>query len=159
MAKILMIHPERCTGCKSCMLACSFAKEGHFRPAASRVHVYTWEREGFSVPIMCQQCSAAPCIDVCPTGSMYRVVGKTLVEYDSQHCIRCRMCIQACPFGNALYDSYTNTIIKCNTCNGDPSCVKLCPTNAITFEDETISTRARKKAFAAKLKDAFQEVS
>jgi Fe-S-cluster-containing hydrogenase component 2 len=158
MAKILMIHPEKCTGCRNCTLACSYNKEGQFRPAASRIHVFTWEREGFSVPIMCQQCNDAPCISVCPTNSMYRLPGITLVEYDSRDCIRCRMCVQACPFGNAIYDSFTNTILKCDTCNGDPACVQFCPTKALTFEDETVSTRSRKKALAAKIKDAFQEV-
>ena len=159
MPKILMIHPEKCTGCRNCTLACSYDKEGQFRPAASRIHVYTWEREGFSVPIMCQQCNDAPCIKVCPTKSMYRLSGTTLVEYDSRNCIRCRMCIQACPFGNAIFDSYTNTILKCNTCHGDPACVKMCPTNALTYDDETVSTRSRKKALATKIKAAFQEVS
>ena len=159
MAKILMIHPEKCTGCKNCTLACSYAKEGQFRPVASRIHVYTWEREGFSVPIMCQQCNHAPCVSVCPSGAMHLMAGETVVLYDSTNCIRCRMCVQVCPFGNAVYDSLTNSILKCDNCNGLPACVELCPTKALTFDDETISTRSRKKAFASKLKDAFQEAS
>ena len=158
MAKILMIHPEKCTGCKNCTLACSYEKESRFRPAASRIHVYSWEREGFSVPMMCQQCNDAPCISVCPTGAMHRLDGATLVEYDKQRCIRCRMCVQACPFGNALYDSFTDSIIKCDTCSGEPACAKACPTQALVFVDETISTRSRKKAYATKFKEAFQEV-
>ena len=159
MSNILMIHPEKCTGCENCSLACSYAKEGLFRPAAARVHVYSWEREGFSVPIMCQQCDDAPCVSVCPTGAMHRGPGQVVVDYDSKKCIRCRMCVQACPFGNALYDSSTNTILKCDNCDGDPACVKFCPNKALTFEDETNSGRSRKKAYAAKFKDAFQEVS
>lgn len=159
MPKMIMIHPEKCTGCRNCMLACSYEKEGQFRPVASRIHVYTWEREGFSVPMMCQQCNDAPCVNVCTTNSMRRLPDSMLIVYDSQNCIRCRMCVQACPFGNAVYDSYTNTILKCDTCNGEPACVEFCPTKALTFEDEAVSTRSRKKALAAKIKDAFQEVS
>ena len=75
MANVLMIHPDRCTGCRNCSLACSFRHEGQFRPAASRVHVYSWEREGFSVPTMCQQCDTAPCVNVCPTGALNRAKG------------------------------------------------------------------------------------
>ena len=157
MSKILMIHPEKCTGCRNCMLACSFAKEKQFRPAASRIQVYTWEREGFSVPIMCQQCNDAPCIEVCPTNSMFRLPGQIVIEHNDHSCIRCHMCVQVCPFGNAIYDSYTDAILKCDTCGGDPACVRLCPTGALTFEDETTSTRSRKKALATKIKDAFQE--
>ncbi len=159
MAKILMIHPEKCTGCKNCVLACSYEKEKRFRHAASRIHVFSWEREGFSVPMMCQQCNDAPCVSVCPTGAMHRSDGTTLIEYDVKKCIRCRMCVQACPFGNALYDSVTDSIIKCDTCAGEPACATACPVEAIVFVDENISTRSRKKAFAKKFKDAFQEVA
>jgi Fe-S-cluster-containing hydrogenase component 2 len=69
------------------------------------------------------------------------------------------MCVQACPFGNALYDSISDSIIKCDTCSGDPACAAACPTQAIVYIDEEISTRSRKKAFAQKFKDAFQEVA
>ena len=27
MAKVLMIHPDKCTGCRNCELACSFEHE------------------------------------------------------------------------------------------------------------------------------------
>jgi Fe-S-cluster-containing hydrogenase component 2 len=159
MAKILMIHPDKCSGCLNCEQACSYEKEKQFRPAAARVHVYSWEREGFSVAMMCQQCNDAPCASVCPTGAMHRVAGDTLIAYDKEKCIRCRMCVQACPFGNALYDSVTDSIVKCDTCGGDPACVRFCPSKALEWVDDDVSTRARKKAFAQKFKDAFQEVA
>lgn len=159
MAKIMMIHPEKCTGCRNCVMACSYKKENLFRPPASRIHVYTWEREGFSVPMMCQQCNDAPCVSVCPTGAMHRTENSTLIGYDGNRCIRCRMCVQACPFGNAVYDSFTDRIIKCDTCDGDPACVAVCPTHAIEYVEENVSTRSRKKAFAKKFKEAFQEVA
>lgn len=158
MSNVLMIHPDRCTGCRNCALACSFAKEQQFRPAAARVHVYTWEREGFSVPMMCQQCDEASCMKVCPTGALARAKGTTLVSYEPRKCIRCRMCTIACPFGNAVYDSVTESILKCDTCGGDPACVQNCPTHALEFVEEGISTRSRKKAFASKFKSAFEEV-
>lgn len=158
MAKILMIHPDKCLGCQNCMMACAFVHEGSFRLSASRVHVYTWEREGISVPMMCQQCSSAPCISVCPTGAMHRNAETAMVELDANRCIRCRMCVQACPFGNAVYDSLTDSIFKCDNCNGSPACVQMCPTDALEYVDDTVSTHTRKKAFAAKLKAAFQEV-
>lgn len=159
MAKFIMIHPDKCTGCKNCVLACSYTKGSRTRQAASRIHVYSWEREGISVPMMCQQCNDAPCASVCPTGAMHRKSGETLVSYDPSKCIRCRMCVQACPFGNAVYDSITDSILKCDTCEGNPACVKACPVHAIEYVEENISTRSRKKAFAKKFKDAFQEVA
>ncbi len=158
MAKLIMIHPDKCTGCKNCVVACSYAKEKQFRPAAARVHVYSWEREGISVPMMCQQCNDAPCASVCPTGAMHRVTGSTLIEYDASKCIRCRMCVQACPFGNAVYDSVSDSILKCDTCDDNPSCVAACPVQAIEYVEENVATRSRKKAFATKFKEAFKEV-
>ena len=90
MAKVLMIHPDKCTGCRNCELACSFEHEGQFRPGASRVQAYTWEREGMSVPMMCQQCDDAACVTVCPTGAMHRSTAMAnLVDWDEGTCIRC----------------------------------------------------------------------
>jgi len=155
MASVLMIHPNKCTGCRSCELACAFTKEGQFRPRASRVHVFTWDREGISVPMMCQHCDPAPCVAVCTPGAMSRNKASGLVEWDVKRCIRCRMCVQACPFGNAVYDALSNSIFKCDTCNGEPECVTFCPNKALEFSEDTLSTRSRKKAFAAKFKEAF----
>ncbi len=157
--KVLMIHTDKCTGCRNCELACSFFHEGDFRPRASRVHVYSWEREGVSVPMMCQQCDSAACVAVCTTGAMHRNKATGLVEYEQPKCIGCRMCVQACPFGNAVYDAVTASILKCDLCGGQPECVQMCPNGALEFVDDTISTRARTKAFAQKFKDAFAEVS
>ena len=157
MSKLLMIHPDRCTGCRNCSLACSFTHEGQFRPAATRVHVYTWERQGFSVPLMCQQCDDASCMKVCPTGALHRARGTTLVELERSRCIGCRMCTIACPFGAVTYDGVTESILKCDTCAGAPECVKACPVQALEFVDDAVSTRSRKKAFAARLKNAFEE--
>ena len=158
MTKVLMIHPDKCTGCHNCSLACSYGHEGQFRPAGTRVHVYTWEREGFSVPMMCQQCDEASCMKVCPTGALSRLKGTAMVDYDRSKCIGCRMCTMACPFGNAVYDSVSGAILKCDQCNGSPECVKFCPSQALEFIDDNIATRSRKKAFATKFKTAFGEV-
>ena len=157
MTKVLMIHPDKCTGCHNCSLACSFGHEAQFRPTGTRVHVYTWEREGFSVPMMCQQCDEASCMKVCPTGALYRVKGGDLVEYDRAKCIGCRMCTLACPFGNATFDGASGSVLKCDTCDGSPQCVAYCPNGALEFVEDNISTRGKKKAFAAKFKSALKE--
>jgi Fe-S-cluster-containing hydrogenase component 2 len=89
---------------------------------------------------------------------MHRTKGTTVVEYARAKCIGCRMCTIACPFGNAVYDSVTESILKCDTCSGDPACVRYCPNQALEFLEDSISTRSRKKVFASKFKEAFQEV-
>jgi len=121
------------------------------------VHVYTWEREGFSVPMMCQNCLDAPCIKVCTPHAMTRDALTGRVNLDEDKCIGCKMCVQACPFGNAVWDELTSKVLKCNTCGGDPQCAKACPTHALEWVDDTVATRDRKRAFASKFKEAFSE--
>jgi carbon-monoxide dehydrogenase iron sulfur subunit len=159
MSKILMIHPDKCTGCRNCELACSFKQEEDFRPGASNVHVFTWEREGFSVPMVCQQCDDPACLRVCPTGAMYRNADMpNVVQFDPAACIGCKMCVIACPFGCVNYDSTVRSITKCDTCAGAPECVAFCPNGALEYVEDGEQTRARKKAFASKFKDVFTEV-
>lgn len=159
MSKMLVIHPDKCTGCHNCELACSMHHEGHFRPRAGRVHVYTWEREVFSVPMMCQQCNEAACAKVCMPGAMTRNARTGQVDLDHSKCIGCKMCVQACPFGAAVWDSLTARIFKCDTCGGDPACVAFCPTHALEWAEDLVSTRERKKSFATKLKNVFSETA
>lgn len=158
MVRVLMIHPDKCTGCRNCELACAFSHDGsQFRLRTTRVHVYIWDREGFSVPMMCQQCEEAACLAVCPTGALHRNQDTGVVEWDENRCIRCRMCTLACPFGCAVYDAESSSILKCDLCSGEPSCAKACPNGALEFVDDTVATYSRKRAFSAKFKDAFQE--
>lgn len=159
MAKMIMMHPDRCVGCEHCVSACVFAHEGSQRVEAARVRVYSFPWEGVSVPMLCQHCSEAACVAVCPTGAMHRNPDTALVEYDIDRCIRCRMCTSACPFGNCSYDAMTDIILKCDLCGGDPACVKVCPSDALEFVNDTVSTVSRQKNFASKLKDAIQDYS
>lgn len=158
MAKILMVHPDRCVGCNACEMTCAFEHEGSQRYEASRVHIYSWKKEGVSVPMVCQQCSDAACVNVCPTGAMHRNPVTAQIELDKDKCIRCRMCTMACPFGNSVYDALTDSILKCDTCGGDPACVKMCPTDALEFVEDTVSTKSRQKAFAQRMKEIFQDM-
>ena len=160
MAKVLMIHPDKCTGCRNCELACSFEHERRFRPGASRVQAFTWEREGISVPMMCQQCDDAACVTVCPTGAMHRsTTTQAMVDWDADKCIRCKMCVIACPFGNARYDAATSSIFKCDNCDGCAAVRHVLPHQGARVRGRHDQARPRKKAYAAKFKDAFQEVS
>lgn len=157
MTKMLMIHPEKCTGCRNCELACAFSHDGaNIRLRTTRVHVYSWEREGFSVPLMCQQCDNAACMAVCPTGALTREGPGSVVNWDTNKCIRCRMCTLACPFGCIAYDAASSSILKCDQCGGSPSCAKACPVEALEWVDDNVATYSRKKAYSAKFK-GFQE--
>ena len=64
--KVLFIDFEKCTGCRTCEVACSLRNEGICNPVLSRISVIKWEDMGVDVPMVCQQCENPPCRAVCP---------------------------------------------------------------------------------------------
>ena len=64
--KVLFIDFEKCTGCRTCEVACSLRNEGICNPALSRITIVKWEEMGIDVPMVCQQCENPPCRSVCP---------------------------------------------------------------------------------------------
>lgn len=157
MERVLLISPEKCVGCGACELACSFTKEGEFRPAMSRISVYHFE-PGINVPMTCQQCDEAPCMEVCKTGAISRDEAN-VVQVDQDKCIGCRMCVMACPFGNMAYSVEKKTAIKCDQCDGDPQCIPFCPTNALEYVPADTVAVSRKKLFSAKFAKLVEEVT
>ncbi|MDZ7313579.1 MAG: 4Fe-4S dicluster domain-containing protein [candidate division KSB1 bacterium] len=92
----------------------------------------------FFVPKICNHCDNPPCVQVCPVGATFKTVdGVVLV--DSEYCIGCRYCIQACPYGARYLDPVTRTAAKCTFCYHRivkgllPACVEVCPTQARIF--------------------------
>lgn len=158
MAKILMIHPDKCATCRNCELACSFAHEGAFNPNKSRVHTITFERLGLGVPLMCMHCEDAPCAQVCPSHALHRDEETNGILWDENKCIGCKLCVSACPFGNVAYDSETKMVIKCDLCGGDPECVKICPNDAIEYVEADEGIIAKKAKYAENFKKVFEEV-
>jgi Fe-S-cluster-containing hydrogenase component 2 len=65
------------------------------------------ESSGISVPIMCLQCDNAACEKVCPVGAITRNEETGAMVINQMKCIKCKMCINACPFGCTGYDSLT----------------------------------------------------
>ncbi|UWG96498.1 4Fe-4S dicluster domain-containing protein [Dehalobacter sp. DCM] len=159
MSKVLMLAPEKCTNCRTCELACSFQHEKQFNPTQSRVSVLSWESAGIAVPIMCLQCDNAACAKVCPVGAITRNEETGAMVINQMKCIKCKMCINACPFGCTGYDSLTRTIIKCDLCSGDPQCAKNCASGAITFRDGNTANLGKKKVIASKFMKIFGEVN
>ena len=149
---ILLITPEKCSNCHSCELACSFIHEGEFNPARSRVTVLTWERQAHSVPVMCLQCEEAGCMAVCPAQAITEDGASGARLVNELKCIKCRMCIDICPFGSNSYDEKSRKILKCDLCDGDPQCVKVCPSGALVYGERSTVNVARRLQAAGKLK-------
>ncbi len=52
---------------------------------------------------------------------------------DEDKCILCKSCVGVCVNGVILLDTVRMRIIKCDHCDGDPECAKVCPTGAIHY--------------------------
>ncbi|MDR1893941.1 MAG: 4Fe-4S dicluster domain-containing protein [Spirochaetales bacterium] len=155
MNKQLMIKPEKCLGCRTCEIICSWNRGKNFNPRNAAVSVVMFEEAAVSVPVMCLQCEDACCIKVCPVGAMHREPDGT-VATDSQKCIVCKMCVNACPLGNVSFSSTARKIVKCELCGGDPACAKYCPSGSLLWTDEGDGL-GRRKAVAMALKTVFGE--
>ncbi|MFC1737310.1 4Fe-4S dicluster domain-containing protein [Candidatus Hydrogenedentota bacterium] len=167
---VLNVDVSRCMGCHSCEMACAIAhsesKEllGAIRQKVrpqSRVHLEVVDE--VVVPLQCRQCEDAPCIAVCPTGSLERFgLGQPLVHHEDK-CIGCKMCTVICPFGVITQRSDGKSVIVCDLCmeravNGeDPACVYGCPTHALKCMTlEEIAKEKRRKA-AESMKKADED--
>ena len=58
--KIVTVNPDKCTGCRSCELACSLKNTGEFNPVRARIQVIGFD-ELFSLPVTCFQCEKPFC--------------------------------------------------------------------------------------------------
>jgi len=156
MSKLLVIFPEKCTGCGLCELACSYKHKGEFSVSLSRIKVKRNESRGFFNPITCTQCEYAPCAKVCPTSALTRNARTGVVEWYKDECIGCELCIPACPIG-AITFMY-GELIKCDLCGGDPECVKICPTDALKFMDRLEIGKDKRDSILHKNMQTFREI-
>lgn len=138
------IDLRKCIGCHACTIAC---KAEHDIPiGVNRCWVKTVEKgtfpdtRRFFFPVLCNQCDAAPCVRICPTGALFKR-RDGIVDLNGSSCIGCRACMEACPYDQLFIDPGTRTAEKCNFCANRvenqllPSCVVVCPTGCRIFGD------------------------
>jgi formate dehydrogenase iron-sulfur subunit len=97
---------------------------------------------------VCKHCTHAACLDVCPTGALFRTeFGTVVVQPDI--CNGCGYCIPACPYGVIDQREDDGRAWKCTLCYdriGDgltPACAKACPTESIQYgELDELRSRA-----------------
>jgi Fe-S-cluster-containing hydrogenase component 2 len=147
MAKALYIDHEKCTGCRLCELVCAVKHDGMSNPARARIKVMKWEQEGLYVPMSCQQCQDAPCMNICPAKAISRDLELSRVTVDYDKCIGCRFCVAVCPFGAMSFNVIDRKVFKCDLCDGDPQCVRFCDRKAVDFvEPDEVSIDKRRTA-------------
>jgi Fe-S-cluster-containing hydrogenase component 2 len=154
--KILMIDCTKCTGCRLCELVCSVKKVNASNPSRARVHVVKWEMQGLELPMLCQHCEIPPCKSICPAGAIYRdeQLGGVLIDYDK--CIGCRMCVAVCPFGAMAMDTALKKVVKCDLCDGEPTCVNFCQPGALQYVEATTANLRKKREASLKFSELMR---
>jgi len=87
---------------------------------------------------VCKHCTHAACLDVCPTGALFRTeFGTVVVQPDV--CNGCGYCVPACPYGVIDRREDDGRAWKCTLCydrigdGGTPACAQACPTQSIQY--------------------------
>lgn len=139
-----LINNDKCIGCHACSTACKSENQvplGVYRTWVKYTEVgrYPDVSRHFQVN-RCNHCENPPCVTICPVEAMnQREDG--IVDYNSDICIGCKSCMQACPYNSIYIDPDTKTAEKCNFCAHrvdrgiEPACVVVCPEHAIVAGD------------------------
>jgi formate dehydrogenase iron-sulfur subunit len=87
---------------------------------------------------VCKHCTHAGCLDVCPTGALFRTeFGTVVVQQDI--CNGCGYCVSGCPYGVIDRRHGDGRAWKCTLCYDrlrgglEPACAQACPTESIQF--------------------------
>ncbi|MEZ0074277.1 4Fe-4S dicluster domain-containing protein [Planotetraspora sp. GP83] len=144
-----------CIGCKACEVACkewndvpddgfvfratSYDNTGSLGADTWR-HVAFIEQDGkwLMSSDVCKHCTHAACLDVCPTGALFRTEFDTVVV-QPDICNGCGYCVPACPYGVIDRRERDGRAWKCTMCYDrlrggmEPACAKACPTDSIQF--------------------------
>jgi formate dehydrogenase iron-sulfur subunit len=156
-----------CIGCKACEVACKewnhvpddgLELTGNSYDNTGELGADTWRHVAFveqSKPLavgddgagamrwlmssdVCKHCTSAACLEVCPTGALFRTeFGTVVVQEDI--CNGCGYCVPACPFGVLDKRERDGRVWKCTLCYDrlkddlEPACAQACPTDSIQF--------------------------
>lgn len=141
MAQYVSVNHLVCTGCRECEVVCSLYHFAECNPERAAIRIMRRERDGLvePLPLVCQQCEQAPCIDACPTEALFRKGEGGVVTVDEEKCSGCKDCAEACPAGCIFMDRKRNVAICCDLCGGQPQCVDLCHSHCLTLATDDVS--------------------
>lgn len=144
-AKVLVVDPEKCTGCGICTLVCSFRHNLEFNPDRALLTIIRDQKQGINIPVICQHCDTPLCMESCPSGAISRNEKTNAVCIDQQKCIGCHTCLMACPFGGIHIDAVDGRTVKCDLCDGYAMCAQFCPRKALVYLTPSQLTQTLRK--------------
>ncbi|MGI2258434.1 4Fe-4S dicluster domain-containing protein [Shewanella sp. GXUN23E] len=135
---------SKCTGCKTCHIACKDRMAGLERSRDDvvndgvatlkgmlwrRVYEYgggIWQENSdgsfeqsvfaYYMSVGCNHCSNPVCVKACPTGAMHKRREDGLVQIAKELCIGCGSCAKACPYDAPQLDAGRKVMTKCDGC-------------------------------------------
>lgn len=145
MARLgMLIDLRTCIGCHACSVACKSEFDvplGVFRDSVKYVETGRYpDAARHFVPVLCNHCEDAPCLEACPTSAISRLESGQVV-IDGKRCNAVRACMAACPYGAIYIDPFERVAQKCTFCEHRtareqaPACVEACPTRCRIFGD------------------------
>ena len=161
----------RCTGCKTCEMACKDFKDLSVGVAFRKVYEVTLgdtakDAQGtittscttYPLSMACSHCDKPVCVEVCPQGAIEKNADG-LVCIDAEKCIGCGSCVQACPYNVPVLQKDEGKTLKCDGCadrvaaGEKPICVEACPARALDFDDTEKLAKTGERANIAPLID------
>ena len=117
----------RCTGCRTCEMACKDYNDLPANYAFRRVFDYEggdWKDNGdgtfeptswaYHVSMACNHCAMPACVANCPQGALEKDADTGLVSRDEEKCIGCGTCVKSCPYEVPVVDTETMKSAKCD---------------------------------------------
>lgn len=167
----IVVETRRCIGCWSCSVACKLENNLPDQVWYSQVHTIGGDAPNTPageyghntldyVVTQCNHCDKPLCVAACASGATYKDADTGLVLQDTEKCIGCQSCIEACPYDVRTHidgdpipvldwpvgdpnvpEHRANTTEKCTMCyhrviqGKVPACVEGCPAVARFFGD------------------------
>jgi benzoyl-CoA reductase subunit BamC len=142
IVKDIRVDVDKCTGCRSCEMACSAfhaaPKYSSLNPARARIRIIMDESKDIYVPIRAGEYTQAEC-----TGrNLYTINGK---EYSE-----CSFCPSSCPSRDYFKEPDTGLPLKCDMCEDEPPlalpmCVQACQQEALIYIEREEDVKTQKE--------------
>ena len=144
---------SRCTGCRTCEMACKDYKDLSQTVAFRKVYDYEGGKTqlnadgtastdvyAYHVSDACNHCEKPMCFAACPSGAIEKDENG-IVFINQDKCNGAGACVDACPYGVPVMIEETGKADKCDMCRDriaegkNPICVDACPLRALEWGD------------------------